>query len=153
MPKERKASTAEINHAEFLYCEKKWTPQMIADSLDRNIKTIFAWAEKYKWKDTRELFDVGPTELKRILLKEATRIARGEQRVDAEGNPLKDIDADALSKVMKAYDYMCQKANPAVCRDVLMELDSFVCTKEPKVAAEMTKWHKMFLIYKIELES
>lgn len=126
---------------------------MIADALNRDIKTIFAWRDKYKWKETRDLFDTGPTELKRILLKEATRIARGEVRLDAEGNTLKDIDADALSKVMKAYDYMCQKANPSVCRDILIELDNFICAKDPKAAAEMTKWHKMFLIYKIELEN
>jgi hypothetical protein len=151
--RKKKAGQAEINHAEFLYCEKKWTPEMIAEALERDIKTIYAWRDKYKWEETRDLFDAGPTELKRILLKEATRIARGERRLDKDGNELPDIDADSLSKVMKAYDYMNKRANPAVCRDVLIELDNFICTKDPKVAAEMTKYHKMFLIYKIELEN
>jgi hypothetical protein len=151
--RKKKASPAEINHAEFLYCEKKWAPEMIAEALERDIKTIYAWRDKYRWDETRNLFDTGPTELKRMLLKEATRIAKGERRLDKDGNELPNIDADALSKVMKAYDYMSQKANAAVCRDVLIELDNFVCTKEPKVAAEMTKYHKMFLIYKIELEN
>jgi hypothetical protein len=151
--RKKKASPAEINHAEFLYCEKKWTPEMIADALERDIKTIYAWRDKHRWDETRNLFDTGPTELKRMLLKEATRIAKGEKRTDKDGNELPPIDADALSKVMKAYDYMSQKANAAVCRDVLMELDNFICTKDPKVAAEMTGYHKMFLIYKIELEN
>jgi hypothetical protein len=126
---------------------------MIAEALRRDIKTIYAWRDKNKWDETRDLFDTGPTELKRILLKEATRIAKGERRLDKDGNELPSIDADALSKVMKAYDYMNQKASPAVCRDVLIELDNFICTKAPKVAAEMTVYHKMFLIYKIELEN
>lgn len=126
---------------------------MIAEALERDIKTIYAWRDKYRWNETRDLFDTGPTELKRMLLKEATRIARGEKRLNENGEELPPIDADSLSKVMKAYDYMSKKANAAVCRDVLIELDNFICTKDPKIAAEMTVYHKMFLIHKIELEN
>jgi hypothetical protein len=151
--RKKKAGQAEINHAEFLYCEKKWPPERIAEAIERDIKTIYSWRDKYRWEETRDLFDTGPIELKRILLKEATRIARGEPRFDSNGNELPPIDADALSKVMKAYDYMSKKAGPAVCRDVLIELDGFICAKDPKAAAEMTVFHKQFLIYKIELEN
>ncbi|MCF8337901.1 MAG: hypothetical protein K9I74_07950 [Bacteroidales bacterium] len=149
----KRATQAEISHAETLFCEKKWTPEAIAEALDRDIKTIYAWRDKYMWEETRDLFDTGPTELKKILLKEAVRIAKGETRKDDDGNEVKGLDADSLSKVMKAYDYMSQKASPSVVRDVLMEFDSWLSTQEPKLAAEMTQYHKMFLIYKIQQES
>ncbi len=64
----------------------------------------------------------------------------------------KGLDADALSKVMKAYDYMSQKASPSVCRDILVELDNWLSMQDPKLAADMTKWHKQFLIFKIQQE-
>jgi hypothetical protein len=149
----KRASPAEISHAETLFCEKKWTPEAIAEALNRDIKTIYAWRDKYLWEETRDLFDTGPTELKKILLKEAVRIAKGDVRKDENGNEQKAIDADSLSKVMKAYDYMSQKASPSVCRDILMEFDNWLSTKDAKLAADMTMYHKMFLIYKIQLES
>jgi hypothetical protein len=149
----QKASPAEISHAETLYCEKKWTPEAIAEALKRDIKTIYSWRDKNNWDETRDLFDTGPTELKKILLKEAVRIAKGEKRKDEEGKDLPGIDSDSLSKVMKAYDYMSKKASPSVCRDILMELDNWLSIQEPKLAAEMTKYHKEFLIFKIQQES
>lgn len=149
----KRAAPAEIAHAETLYCEKKWTPEAIAEALNRDIKTIYSWRDKGKWDEARDLFDTGPTELKKILLKEAVRIAKGEARKDADGNEQKALDADALSKVMKAYDYMCQQASPSVCRDVLMEFDNWLSSKEPKLAADMTQYHKMFIIFKIQQES
>ena len=149
----RRASPAEIAHAETLFCEKKWAPEAIAEALDRDIKTIYAWRDKYLWEETRDLFDTGPTELKKILLKEAVRIAKGEVRKDDKGVEQKPLDADSLSKVMKAYDYMSQKASPSVCRDILIEFDNWLSTKEPKLAADMTMYHKLFLIYKIQQES
>lgn len=148
----RRATPAEISHAETLFCEKKWTPEAIAEALERDIKTIYAWRDKYLWEETKDLFDTGPTELKKILLKEAVRIAKGESRKDEDGNIVKGLDADALSKVMKAYDYMSQKAGPSVCRDILVELDNWLSMQDPKLAAEMTKWHKQFLIFKIQQE-
>ncbi len=149
----RKASPAEISHAETLYCEKKWTPEAIAETLDRDIKTIYSWRDKYHWEETRDLFDTGPTELKKILLKEAVRIAKGEKRLAEDGTQLPNIDSDSLSKVMKAYDYMSKKASPSVCKDILVELDNWLSMQEPKLAGEMTKWHKQFIIFKIQQES
>lgn len=152
-PKKRIATQAEINHAETLYCEKKWTPEAIAEALERDIKTIYAWRDKYHWDETRDLFDMGPTELKRILMKEAIRIAKGEKRKDENGEELADINADAISKVMKAYDYMCNKVSAAVSRDVLMEFDNWFSMEDPKGAAEMVGVHKRFIIFKIQQES
>jgi len=139
------ATEAEINYAEMLYCEKGISPQAISEELGRDIKTIYAWRDKYKWNNTKELFQTSPSVLKKILLDEATRIAKGEKRLDKNGEEVKAIDADSLSKVMKAYDYMKSKLSPEVIRDVLMKRDLFMATIDPKRAVEDTKYNKMFL--------
>lgn len=148
----KEVSNAEIKYAETLYVEKGISPQIIADELGRNIKTIYNWRDKYSWDDTRNLFTTGPSELRKILLQEATRIAKGEVRKDQEGNDIKGIDADSLSKVMKAYDYMCQKLSIEVFRDAFVEFDNWMTGIDPKLAYEFTKYHKMFLQDKISLE-
>jgi transposase-like protein len=147
------ANNAEIKYAETLYVEKGLSPQAIAEELGRNIKTIYAWRDKYRWDATKDLFQSGPTELKKILLNEAVRIAKGEKRLDAEGNEVKGIDADSLSKVMKAYDYMNQKLSIEVFRDAFVEFDYWMVTVDAKIAGEFTKYHKMFLQNKISQEN
>ncbi|MFV0505880.1 MAG: terminase gpP N-terminus-related DNA-binding protein [Bacteroidales bacterium] len=149
----RRATPAEKSHAEMLYCERKWTIEAIAETLERDPKTITAWRDQAKWDETKNLFDTGPTQFKKLLLSEAVRITKGEERKDEEGNLIKPIDADSLSKIMKAYDYMSQKASPATCRDVFMEFDNWLSMIDPKIAAKMTKHHKGFLIYKIGQEN
>lgn len=147
------ASPAEINHAEWLYVEKGLKPEAIAAELERNIKTIYEWRDKGGWDEKKNLFDLGPTELKRILMEAAIRIAKGEKRTDDQGNEIKEIDADAISKIMKAYDYMSGKLSAEVVRDVLMECDNFISEIEPEDAAKITQYHKMFLIFKIDQDS
>lgn len=147
------ASSAEINHAEWLYVEKGLKPEAIAAELERNIKTIYEWRDKGGWDEKKNLFDLGPTELKRILMEAAIRIAKGEKRTDDQGNEIKEIDADAISKIMKAYDYMSGKLSPEVVRDVLMECDNFISEIEPEDAVKITQYHKMFLIFKIDQNS
>ncbi|MDL2314773.1 hypothetical protein LJC16_00760 [Bacteroidales bacterium OttesenSCG-928-C19] len=150
--KERKkdATPAEKQHAEWLYCEKRLTPEVIAKEMDRNIKTIYKWRDEGGWDETRELFDLGPTQLKKLLTESAIRIAKGEVRKDAEGNEVKEIDADAIIKIMKSREYLNQGVSPEVCRDFLVELDNFISELEPELAAKNTKYHKMFLIQKIQ---
>ena len=147
------AKPAEINHAEWLYIEKGLKPEAIAAELDRNIKTIYQWRDDGGWEDKKNLFDLGPTELKRILMEAAIRIAKGEKRTDDQGNEIKEIDADAISKIMKAYDYMCKKVSPEVVRDVVKECDDFISEIDPEDAVKITKYHKMFLTHKINQAS
>jgi len=149
----KEVSPAEMKYAESLYVEKGVSPQAIALELDRNIKTIYSWRDKYNWDDTKELFESGPMELKKILLKEAVRIVKGEKLLDENGQAKAGIDADSLSKVMKAYDYMNKKLSVEVFRDAFVEFDNYMTTIDPKVAYEFTKYHKMFLQDKISLES
>jgi Putative ATPase subunit of terminase (gpP-like). len=143
--KKQEAGKTEIKYAEMLYVEKGLSPQAIADELNRNIKTIYSWRDKHDWDSTKELFQAGPTELKKILLKEAVRIAKGEARKDNDGNEIKGIDADSLSKVMKAYDYMNSKLSIEIIRDVLIKRDYWMTGIDPKRAAEDTKYNRMFL--------
>lgn len=149
----KEVSITEIKYAESLYVEKGISPQAIAIEIDRNIKTIYAWRDKYNWDETKELFESGPMELKKILLKEAVRIVKGEKSVDENGQEKKGIDADSLSKVMKAYDYMNKKLSVEVFRDAFVEFDNWMTTIDPKVAFEFTKFHKMFLQDKIGQEA
>ena len=139
------ATESEINYAEMLYCEKDISPAAIAEELGRNKKTIYQWRDKYGWENTKELFHTSPNVLKKILLNEAMRIAKGEARKDKDGKEINGIDADSLSKVMKAYDYMKSRLSPEVVRDVLMKRDVFMASIEPKRAVEDTKYNKMFL--------
>lgn len=151
--KKKDASRTERNYAATLYIEKGMKPEAIADELGRDKKTIYRWRDEESWDDTKYLFETSPTELKRILLKEATRIAKGEKRVDKDGQEVPPIDADALSKVMKAYDYMQSKLSPEIIRDVLKLLDNWMTGIDPKLAYEFTKYHKMFLQDIISQES
>jgi len=151
--KRREATPSEKKHAEFLYVEKGLSLQAIAKEMDRNVKTIIDWRDKGDWEETKDLFHTGPTQLKKVLMQAAMRIMKGEIRKDEQGNELKEVDADSLSKIMKAYDYMNKKASPAVCRDFLVELDNFMSEHNPKLAAENTQYHRMFLVHKIQQEN
>jgi hypothetical protein len=137
-------SQTEIKYAETLYVEKGIAPQAIADELSRNIKTIYAWRDKFNWEETKNLFECGPIELKKKILQEAISLSKGEKS---------KIDADSFSKVMKAYDYMSKRTSPEVIRDVFVEFDNFMVTVDPKAANEFTKYHKMFLQHRISIES
>lgn len=147
--KAKEATPAEKNYAEMLYVEKNMTPQAIAEEVGRNIKSIYSWRDKGKWDETKELFQTGPTELRKLLLKEATRITKGEKRTNENGEEVAAIDADSLSKVMKAYDYMSKKLSPEIFRDVFVEFDNWMAGIDPKQAYQFTKYHKMFLQDKI----
>lgn len=148
----KEATPAEKKHAEWLYVERNLSLQAVADELGRNVKTIYEWRDKGDWEETRNLFAAGPSQLRKILIREATRIAKGEVRRDQDGNEVDGIDADSLSKVMKAYDYMCQKLSVEVFRDAFVEFDNWMTSIDPKLAYEFTKYHKMFLQDKISLE-
>jgi len=149
----KEVSQAKMKYAESLYVEKGVSPQAIALELDRNIKTIYSWRDKYNWDETKNLFESGPMELKKILLKEAVRIVKGEIVLGDDNKPKPGIDADSLSKVMKAYDYMNKKLSVEVFRDAFVDFDNWMTTIDPKVAYEFTKYHKMFLQDKISQEA
>ena len=144
------AQQSEINHAEYLYTERGLTPPEIAKELGRNLKTIYDWRDKYGWDDTKDLLATTPSELKKILLQAAIRVIKGEERKDEEGNPIKEVDADAVSKIMKAYDYISKKASPEVCYDVLKEVDILISRHNPKLAEQNLKYHRMYIAQKIE---
>lgn len=153
MANKRNYTPGEIKFYENLYVEKGLSPQLIADEYGINIKTIYAWRDKYAWDESKDLFTSGPLELKKILLREATRIAKREIEKDEQGNPIPTIDADSLSKIMKAYEYMNKQISPVVFRDVFVEFDNWMSGVDPKLAISFTKFHKMFLQEKIEQES
>lgn len=131
----------ETTIAELLYVEKNQTIKAIAEQLNKNVKTIASWRDKYKWDEARELLQGSPIVLKKLLLREAASISRGETP---------SFHADSLSKVIKAFDYMSKKTNPAVVMEVLMELDAFHAQIDPIGASKQTAIHKQFLSHKIQ---
>jgi hypothetical protein len=135
--------SAEINIAELLYIDKNYTVKAIAEKLEKHPKTIASWRDKYQWDDAKELIQGSPLELKKTLIREAFNISKG-------GVPT--FDSMALTRVMKAFDYMAQKTNPTVVMDVLMELDNFHSQIDPKEAAKQTGVHKQFLLHKIQMQ-
>jgi len=131
----------EATIAELLYVEKNQTIKAIAEQLNKNVKTIASWRDKYRWEQAKELLQGSPITLKKLLLQEAINISKGEDP---------SFNADSLSKVMKAFDYMAQKTNPSVVMEVLIELDAFHAQIDPVAAAAQTTIHKQFLLHKIQ---
>ena len=127
----------------MLYIEKNFTIKAIAEKLGKHPKTIAAWRDKYNWDEAKELLQGSPLELNTLLLKEAINISKGGKS---------SCDSSALSKVMRAFDYMAKKSNPTVIMEVLMELDTFHSQIDPKEAAKQTAIHKQFLLHKIQMQ-
>lgn len=114
-----------------------------AELLDISEQTISKWRTDGKWDERKEMAELTPVKLKETLMLEATNIANGEKS---------KIDADALSKVMKAIDRLDKTVNPRVVASVLKTLDNFIVDHDPEFAIEATKYHKLFLQHIISLE-
>jgi len=151
----KSATQLEINNAESLYSEHGWTLERISQMLDRDVRTVSMWRDKYNWEASKQLLQTGPLKLKTILMAEALRIAKGEKRTDENGDELPAINADSISKLTKAIDYFNQKLGAEACKDFLVELEIFIASicNDLKTIELMQNYHKQFLIYKIEQES
>ena len=77
-------------------------------------------------------------------MKEAEKLANGEES---------KVKADQLSKIMSAIDQLDKKINVRTVMDVFREFDNWMAEQEPAMAVQFTKWHKLFLQYRISLES
>lgn len=106
-------------------------------------KTIGAWAKKYNWEQKRLDYHSSPVKIKQLLQREAMWVA--------QGNAPK-INADSLIKIMAGLDRCDSKADPIVVSRVLKDLDNFISVDDPAFAAQATKYHKLFLQHRIDLE-
>lgn len=134
--------------AEDMYIRLGMTGREIAERLDITEQTVSRWKKgregEKSWDDRKAESQLTPLKIKETLLKEAEKIAKGEEST---------VQADKLSKIMAAIDQLDKKINIRTVMDVFREFDNWMAEQEPSTAILFTKWHKLFLQYRISLES
>ena len=134
--------------AEDMYIRLGMTGREIADSLSVTEQTVSRWKKgrdgEKSWDDRKTESQLTPLKIKELLLKEAEKIAKGEEST---------IQADKLSKIMSAIDQLDKKINVRTAMDVFKEFDLWMSEQDPGTAILFTKYHKLFLQYRISLEA
>lgn len=134
--------------AEDMYIRLGMTGREIADSLSVTEQTVSRWKKgrdgEKSWDDRKTESQLTPLKIKELLLKEAEKIAKGEEST---------IQADKLSKIMSAIDQLDKKINVRTAMDVFKEFDLWMSEQDPSTAILFTKYHKLFLQYRISLEA
>lgn len=134
--------------AEDMYIRLTLTGREIAENLGVTEQTVSRWKKgregEKSWDDRKTESQLTPLKIKELLLKEAEKLAKGEES---------NVKADQLSKIMSAIDQLDKKINVRTVMDVFREFDNWMAEQEPATAILFTKWHKLFLQYRITLES
>lgn len=134
--------------AEDMYIRLGLTGREIAENLGVTEQTVSRWKKgregEKSWDDRRTESCLTPLKIKELLLKEAEKLARGEEST---------VKADQLSKIMSAIDQLDKKINVRTVMDVFREFDNWMAEQEPATAVQFTRFHKLFLQYRISLES
>lgn len=134
--------------AEDMYIRLGLTGREIAENLGVTEQTVSRWKKgregERSWDDRRTESSLTPLKIKETLLKEAEKLARGEES---------GVKADQLSKIMAAIDQLDKKINVRTVMDVFREFDNWMTEQDPAVAVGFTRYHKLFLQYRISLES
>ena len=107
-------------------------------------KTIGDWSVKDDWEAARLNFHSSPVRIKQLLQAELLNLAQGKEA---------KLPADSISKLFSALDKVEKKVDATVVSRILKELDNFIAEANPKLALELTHYHKQFLIHRINLES
>ncbi|MDR0829651.1 MAG: DUF1804 family protein [Prevotellaceae bacterium] len=141
-------STRQRAIAEDMYIRNGMTGREIAEICGVTEQTISRWKRgkegEKNWDERKNELQLTPVKVKEILLEEAMKVASGEKS---------GIDADKLSKIVAAIDRLDKKINVRLIMDVFREFDNYVVEIDPKIAVEFTKYHKLFLQYRISIES
>ena len=134
--------------AEDMYIRLGMTGREIADSLSVTEQTVSRWKKgrdgEKSWDDRKTESQLPPLKIKELLLKEAEKIAKGEEST---------IQADKLSKIMSAIDQLDKKINVRTVMDVFKEFDLWMSEQDPATAILFTKFHKLFLQYRISIDA
>lgn len=134
--------------AEDMYIRLSLTGREIAENLGITEQTVSRWKKgrdgEKSWDDRKTEACLTPLKIKELLLKEAEKLAKGEES---------NVKADQLSKIMSAIDQLDKKINVRTVMDVFREFDNWMAEQDPATAILFTKWHKPFLQYRVSLES
>lgn len=134
--------------AEDMYIRLGMTGREIAENLGVTEQTVSRWKKgrdgEKNWDARKNEAQLTPLKIKELLLEEAHKIAKGEES---------SIKADQLSKIMAAIDQLDKKINVRTVMDVFREFDNWMAEQEPKIAILFTRFHKLFLQYRISLEA
>ena len=122
--------------AEDMYIRLGLTGREIAENLGVTEQTVSRWK---KGREGEKSWDDRKTEAQLTPLK-----IKGEESL---------VKADQLSKIMAAIDQLDKKINVRTVMDVFREFDIWMSEQEPATAIQFTRWHKLFLQYRVSLEA
>lgn len=129
--------------AERLYINDGMTAKAIAEQLDVSEKTLVSWkkgrAGEKTWDERRVDVMSAPHKIKELVLQELLN--------QAEGNP-KKMDADALIKLANIVEKLDKKVSVQMVISVFKEFDNWMMQRDPKIAVDITKWHRLFTHFK-----
>lgn len=110
--------------------------KQISDLISVSEKTLGKWRKDDKWEEQREEVLTNPNEIRRILLKEALSVSKGNAPT---------IQTDALSKILKGIEIMSDKISPQVVLAVIQLLDNWMAERYPQLAVDALSAHREFL--------
>lgn len=134
--------------AEDMYIRLGMNGREIAEQLNVTEQTVSRWKKgrdgEKSWDDRKTEASLTPVKIKELLLQEAYKVAKGEAST---------INSDQISKLMAAIDRLDKKINMRTVMDVFREFDNWMAEQEPATAILFTRFHKLFLQYRISMES
>lgn len=134
--------------AEDMYIRLGMNGREIAEQLNVTEQTVSRWKKgrdgEKSWDDRKTEASLTPVKIKELLLQEAYKVAKGEAST---------INSDQISKLMAAIDRLDKKINARTVMDVFREFDNWMAEQEPATAILFTRFHKLFLQYRISIES
>lgn len=134
--------------AEDMYIRLGMNGREIAEQLNVTEQTVSRWKKgrdgEKSWDDRKTEASLTPVKIKELLLQEAYKVAKGEAST---------INSDQISKLMAAIDRLDKKINMRTVMDVFREFDNWMAEQEPATAILFTRFHKLFLQYRISVES
>jgi hypothetical protein len=90
-------------------CKKLFISEFSLETIHQitgiTVKTIASWRDKYNWTEEKELNTIKPSEIRKLTLKQALAISKGE--------PL-PYKTDDISKIVAAFDRITDNRKIAV---------------------------------------
>ncbi len=126
--------------AESMFINDGATAKEIAETLGVREATVGSWRKNGEWDKQREEHLAAPHIIRKILIKELKNVAEGNKS---------GIDTNALSQISKVIEAQSYRLSPQVVISVIKELDNFMINENPQLAAELTPYHRKFIIHKI----